>query len=476
MRSTFARQFGLTAGLIILCVAFLGAGFRMLMYNNLVVQERESLVNNANAVAQLASAYDTTGELAQNWDFRMTLSFTAQIAESDIIIFGKDGAAVICSCQDLNCAHQGKVLSSDIRDEVANSGSYYGHDTLGGLYEEDRYFTAVPVISATTGATTGIALVSSQADDIRMVLTATFEVFFFSAAIVLLIAMAATSILARAEAEQLKSLANTASRFGHGDMKARAVLSDKNTVEMNELATEFNNMAVSLEQSELRRREFVANISHELKTPMTTIAGFMDGMVDGTIPPARHRQYMITVSEEVRRLSRLVHTMLDISRLQSQGIPESRKQRFNITESVGQVLLTFEHKINEKDIQVEADLPDNPVFVWGELDALTQVLSNLTDNAVKFCPQGGQLWVRVTHTGGKAKIAVGNTGNTIPAQELPLLFDRFHKMDKSRSKDREGYGLGLYIVKTIMDSHGETILVSSEEGKTEFSFHLPMKK
>ena len=247
-------------------------------------------------------------------------------------------------------------------------------------------------------------------------------------------------------------------------------------MEMHELAAEFNNMAASLEQSEIRRREFVANVSHELKTPMTTIAGFMDGMLDGTIPPERHRQYMQTVSDEVRRLSRLVRSMLDISRLQSQGIPEQRKRRFDIVESVGQVLISFEQKINDKHIEVEADLPDEGLMVWADSDAITQVIYNLTDNAVKFCPQEGQLWVRVAAEGQRARVTVGNTGPTIPPEELPLVFDRFHKMDKSRSVDRDGYGLGLYIVKTIIEGHGEDIFATSKDGRTEFSFTLPIRK
>ena len=185
---------------------------------------------------------------------------------------------------------------------------------------------------------------------------------------------------------------------------------------------------------------------------------------------------MQTVSDEFRRLSRLVRSMLDISRLQSQGIPEAKKRKFDIAEAVGRVLITFEQKINDKHINVDAQLPENGLTVWADADSITQVIYNLTDNAVKFCPDGGDLWVQVRTEGQKARVTVGNTGPTIPPEELPLVFDRFHKMDKSRSVDRDGYGLGLYIVKTIVESHGEDIFVASREGRTEFSFTLPLKK
>ena len=244
---------------------------------------------------------------------------------------------------------------------------------------------------------------------------------------------------------------------------------------MDELAAAFNNMATSLEKSEIQRREFVANVSHELKTPMTTIAGYIDGMLDGTIPPEQHAKYMTRVSDEVRRLSRLVRSMLEISKIQDQGIPESRKQRFDICESMGRVLLTFEQKINVKHLNVEVQMPDNGIGVWAEEDSITQVIYNLIDNAVKFCEEGGSLYLQAESDGSKATVSVANTGQTIPEEELPLVFDRFHKTDKSRSMDRDGVGLGLYIVRTIVVTHGEDISVTSRDGVTRFSFTLPVK-
>ena len=476
MKTTFARLFAFIAGLLLLCVLFLAAGFRALMQNYLVANARDSLSNNAAAVADLASAYNTTGQMEDNWDFRMTLSLASRVTETDTVVCDDSGTVVVCSCEDLACVHTGRQLDAGLTAQVMEVGETYSKGNLDGLYDEQRYYVAVPVTSQATGFVIGLVVASAPVTEPARVMEPMLEIFLLTAFVVLLAAVAATSIMARHEAQQLKDLADTAHRFGHGDLGARARIDPKATVEMNELATEFNSMANSLEQSETRRREFVANVSHELKTPMTTIAGFMDGMLDGTIPPERHRQYMQTVSDEVRRLSRLVRSMLDISRLQSQGVPESKKRRFDIAESVGRVLISFEQKINEKHIDVEADLPDNGLTVWADADSITQVVYNLTDNAVKFCPENGKLWVRVAAEGGKARVTVGNTGVTIPPEELPLVFDRFHKTDKSRSVDRDGYGLGLYIVKTIIDSHGEDIFVTSHDGRTEFTFTLPLKR
>jgi len=294
-----------------------------------------------------------------------------------------------------------------------------------------------------------------------------------TAFVILIIAITATSLWTQKETKSLKELAKTAREFGHGNLHARAATGYSE--EMDELAVAFNNMATSLEKSEIQRREFVANVSHELKTPMTTISGYMDGMIDGTIPKEQHPRYMNLVSGEVRRLSRLVRSMLEVSRIQDQGIPEEKKHRFDICETIGRTLLSFEQKINQKHLEVEVQMPDNGVGVWAEEDAITQVVYNLVDNAVKFCNPEGSLYLQVESDGTKATVSVANTGNTIPEEELPLVFDRFHKTDKSRSADREGVGLGLYIVRTIVATHGEDISVTSRDGVTRFSFTLPVK-
>jgi signal transduction histidine kinase len=231
-------------------------------------------------------------------------------------------------------------------------------------------------------------------------------------------------------------------------------------------------MAESLSQSEKQRQEFVANVSHELKTPMTTIAGFMDGMLDGTIPQEKHRYYMQLVSDEVRRLSRLVRSMLEISRLQSQGITEEKKRRFDLCEAVGQVLISFEKRVNSKRIYMDVQMPDRSIWVKADPDSITQVIYNLLENAAKFARSGSDLYLSVAAADGKARVTVQNLGETIPAEELPLLFERFHKSDKSRSEDKDGVGLGLYIVKTILEQHKEKIHVTSEDGVTTFSFSL----
>ena len=206
---------------------------------------------------------------------------------------------------------------------------------------------------------------------------------------------------------------------------------------------------------------------------MTTIGGYVDGILDGTIPKEKERQYLTIVSDEVKRLSRLVRSMLDISKLQDQqSIPAERMTRFDIGELAGQVLLTFEQKITQKNLDVQVNFPEYPAYAMADRDSINQVIYNLVDNAVKFVDDGGILGLEIREGGGKLYISVSNTGNTIPPEELPLVFDRFHKIDKSRSRNSSGWGLGLYIVKVLVNYHGENISVESRDGKTSFTFTL----
>jgi len=473
MKTMFGRMFTLAAMLLLVGCVLLGFSFRIQFSSYLFREETEKLQQNAVTVAELAAAYDTAGELEHNWDFRIGLSVAADVTSSRTMIYDEAGRVVLCSCDEMQCGMLDRLIPAEVTEAARQEGQFHELGTLSGLFEEKQLLVVVPIVSDTTGEELGGVIVASEPAQLDEVLSHTTNIFLITGIFVLIIAITATSLWANKETKPLKDLARTAREFGHGNLKARAATG--HTEEMDELAVSFNNMATSLETAEIQRREFVANVSHELKTPMTTIAGYMDGMIDGTIPEEQHRKYMVLVSNEIRRLSRLVRSMLEVSRIQDQGIPDEKKRRFDICECIGRTLLTFEQKINGKCLNVEVQMPDNGVGVWAEEDSITQVVYNLIDNAVKFCDPGGGLYLQVESDGVKATVSVANTGETIPPEELSLIFDRFHKTDKSRSRDREGVGLGLYIVRTIVVTHGEDISVTSRDGVTRFSFTLPVK-
>ncbi len=472
MKSSFSRSFTTAATILLLALTILGASFQYQVKEYLVDATVSGLEQDAQVLANLAAAYNVGGTLS-NRELLLNLNVVSQVTNADVVICDSDGYIILCSDALSGCQHQGLQLNQEYLQKVFENGSDSATGHIDGLYEEERYVVSAPIVS--NGTATGLVIVSVPTLTTGKTLNRISNIFLTAAVFVVLISVLAVTAFARRESKPLRDMAKAANDFAHGNLEARVRVEEDYSEEVEELALAFNNMASSLQKSEYRRQEFVANVSHELKTPMTTISGYIDGILDGTIPPERRAHYLQIVSDETKRLSRLVRSMLDISQLQQeQGIPEEQKIHFDLEECAGQVLITFEKKINDKGINVDVDFPPHPVFTVANQDSITQVIYNLIDNAVKFCPRGGTLGLKIREGNSKAYVSVSNDGDTIPPEELPLVFDRFHKLDKSRSRNRDGWGLGLYIVKTIVCSHGENISVSSKDGKTEFTFTMPL--
>ena len=472
MKSSFSRSFFTAATILLLALTVLGASFQLQVNKFMEDTTVSGLQQDSTVIANLAAAYSVDGRLSSR-ELLLNLDIVSQVTDADVVVCDENGFIILCSDALTGCDHEGWQVNRDYLDKVIANGSDNAVGIVRGLYTEQRYVVASPILNGDTAK--GIVIVSTPTAATNKILNRISNIFLTAAVFVVLLAVLAVIAFARKESLPLKKMAKVANAFAHGNLKARVKIEDDYSEEMEELALAFNNMAISLQKSEYQRQEFVANVSHELKTPMTTIAGYIDGILDGTIPEHRRNYYLQIVSDETKRLSRLVRSMLDISQLQKEeGIPEDKKMHFDLEECAGMVLITFEKKINDKRLEVDVDFPEHPVFTFANRDYVTQVIYNLLDNAVKFCPEGGTLGLKIREGGNKVYISVSNTGETIPADELPLVFDRFHKLDKSRSQNRDGWGLGLYIVKTIVCSHGENISVSSKEGKTEFTFTMPL--
>ncbi len=473
MKTSFSRNFFPAILVLLMALCSIGVFFQLLARN--VMQERafERLKTEAGAIAKLATIYHQS-EPEKEKDFFLNLSVASEVSQSDTVICDENGTLVYCWEDPLGCTHRGMQVSSSYLKSALSSDYTTGIGTLQGLYPDSRYIACVPIRDG-NGSVLGIVIASSSLQQTNIILRSMTNIYLVSSLIAGVLAILIMIWVARRHAKPLTQMKNAAVAFGHGDLTARVTVEKGHPEEIRELALAFNNMADSLQKSEYRRQEFVANVSHELKTPMTTISGFADGIIDGTIPPEQQAHYLQMISQETKRLNRLVRSMLDAARLQeSQEIPPEQKSRFDISECAGQVLLGFEQKITEKALDVQVDFPKLPVYTRAHKDHILQVLYNLMDNAVKFSPQEGFLTLKIRTGGHKIYVSVSNTGSTIPSDELPLVFDRFHKLDKSRSLNRDSWGLGLYIVKTVIDAHGENISVTSRDNITEFTFTLPL--
>jgi len=485
-KSMYLRQVTVMLGLIILCMTLLGAGFFSLSYRYQLQEIQSTLDRNAGFISDYASVALTEGSSLTDKDFVNYIQSVVLLTDTTVLVCNTEGLVVCAAGTNWN---QELLTSGEVSipawatNQLLSGRSYSGMTTFDGIFNTRCYVTSEvlsPLVRdqntgelVSSNVPTGFLFVANDATSVMEFLQHTFQLFFITAIAVLLITLIICSFTVQKMVDPLKSMCSFAHRFARGEVDVRITDYKNRNDEIGELAAAFNAMADSLAQAEQKRSEFVANVSHELKTPMTTIAGFADGILDGTIPPEKERESLQVISSETRRLSRLVRRMLELSRLQSSERVAAQEQ-FDAAEILLRVLVSLETKITEKDLEVETHLPDGPVMVWGDPDAVTQVCYNLLDNAAKFAAKGTTITVQITKKDGKAYTSIRNLGATIPPDELSLLFDRFHKADYSRSMDREGVGLGLYIVKTILGNLKENITVTSEDGVTNFTFTLTL--
>ncbi len=388
------------------------------------------------------------------------------------LVIGTDGGVLCCGGKEAEPYAKGTFSQTAIH-KLTSKENFIGYTNLDGFFEE-KYLVSCEPIKANTGDTVGYTLVCTSDDGYEYMENQTVKVAVVAALWVMLAALVAVYFITDKIVSPLKEMSHAAKEFSTGKFDTRVKVHGND--EVAELALAFNNMATALEKNEETRRSFLANVSHDLRTPMTAISGFVECMLNGAVPPEKYNYYLEIISSEVKRLSRLVSSLLDISRLQA-GDRKMVKSPFDICEMARQIIISFEQKLDAKKLDVSFECDDDNMFALADRDAIYQVLYNLCDNAVKFSREGGKYRIKITKKNRKILVSVYNEGMGIPAEELPSVFDRFYKSDKSRGLDKSGVGLGLYIVKTIVDSHGEEIWVQSTYGEyCEFVFTLTETK
>ncbi len=500
-KSLFAQY--LTISLVTVLMSFVILGTMLLFFVARYSdgEKQELLITNAKQIAQLMS--EETLVVNDNvYVGRSEVGLIANAIETisasinaDVFVTDTKGKTIVYdSCEsklagadndnptnatgDMYNSYNTEVLyiPESICDSVPKEGMFVT-STLGDIYSTTHYVAGVPIVVQTGKGEQIIGLVFT-ASDVRNFSNFKGEItkiFFYAAISTFAIVGCMIWFFSYKMIKPLKQMSAAAKRLANDDFSVRVPVTSSN--EIGTLAKTFNEMADSLSASENTRRNFIANVSHELKTPMTTIAGFIDGILDGTIPPNKQKQYLRIVSTEVKRLSRLVASMLSLSRIDN-GELRMKSQQFNLSEIVISTLLTFEQKIEERHIDIQGlETCTSPVGVQGDPDLIHQVIYNLFENAVKFVDVGGYIKVILTEYQDRTVLEIKNSGHGIEPEELVHIFERFYKTDKSRSQDKNGMGLGLYIVKTIMRLHGGDITAQSVVDEyCSFTLWLPKEE
>jgi len=479
MKSIYLKNLLLLSGMVIISFLIFGISFVVIMRNYAIDEKRDNMQQSAKQISEIVALnveayYPTPITGSRLYDSINAYNILA--GTSYTFIANESGTIITCSenggVDGHTCDHLGQQLDSDIVKSM-QLGTYTRDTSLNGILGLPHYVVGCPIV--VRGDVIGYALVVADMSTATEAWGSFAALFFFVAIAVIGVSFFIAMFMARFQAAPMREMSNATNKFAHGDFSVR--VNDRGRVdEIGELIHSFNSMADALEKSENLRRDFVANVSHELKTPMTSITGFTEGLIDGTIPKDRQDEYLAIIASETKRLSRLVRSMLDASQVQALEAENVLRESFDICEVMRRALVTLESKINAKGLDVRAEIPDTPLMVGGKADSITQVVYNLLDNAIKFSDAGSEIGLSARKTGDKVFVTVRNQGEAILEEELPLIFDRFHKTDKSRSNDKDGVGLGLHIVKTIINSHGENIYVKSEDRITEFTFTLTARK
>lgn len=404
-----------------------------------------------------------------------TLSTISTSIDADIFICDIDGNVIFCSERADTPLFSSTLSSCRKHDELK-----IGENILSRVYEQGsvvektrllnyQYFiVARSVVSEGSVIGSVVALASTG---FQTLVFDIFRIFLVSAFFCLILAFICIYYLTKSMVKPLQQMSKATKQFAMGDFTYRIKIHGSD--ELADLGRAFNDMAEALDMLEGTRRSFVSNVSHELKTPMTSIAGFIDGILDGTIPKDKQEYYLNIVSAEVRRLSRLVVSMLNMSKIES-GDVEMKPSNYDLSEQIINILLTFEQKISEKNIEIRGLDGLKPSYIVADPDMIYQAIYNLFDNAVKFTNDGGYIEVTLTEHNSEIEVSIKNSGEGIKEEELSHIFERFYKVDKSRSLDAKGSGLGLYIVKLMIEMHGGRVFAESDGVKAaKFTFILP---
>ncbi len=397
--------------------------------------------------------------------YQMNINTVSDSTGTFIIVIDKNGETLINSGDSKNLASVREEFCKDVLE--GKKVKYIG--TLGGLFNRTMLTIATPIRS--DEGVWGAVFMNLPIPEIHRIRSDVVKIFILSALFVVMIALIFIYILSRKLTKPIKAINQVAKSIASGDFARRVDIRAEN--EIGELGETFNQMADSIEQLEHVRRSFIANVSHELRTPMTTITGFVEGVMDGTIPPENQKQYLSIVLDESKRLSRLVTDLLDLSKMEQGEFPLEIRE-FDINEMIRLNIIKAEKRIMEKGIQLTVSFQRDSQRVMADKDSIQRVLTNLLDNAIKFTQTDGFLDIQTGVESGKVFVTIQNSGIGIARNELEHVFDRFYKTDQSRSQDKSGAGLGLYIVKNIIRAHGESIWAESEPG--EFArFHFTLK-
>lgn len=469
----FSKFFITTFCIVILSITVMFVILSVFFSSYMGYERKIVLIENCDAVSKVISEET---EIKTDNTVLSLMGALSKTSGSEFFITNQKGFVEVCTCESFSdsgiCVHSENRISDKMLIN-ASKRDYFALTNLDGMLSEKVYCAAKTTVNSDGEIFANVFAISTT-QNIRTFNRTLIKMFVFSSIIPLVLLFVAEYWQIYKMRKPLKVMSEAAKCVARADFSKRIPVISND--EIGELSVSFNRMTNALVRLEETRRSFIANVSHELKTPMTTIGGFIDGIIDGTIPTDKQDYYLKIVSGEVKRLTRIVQSMLSLSKLES-GETKINAVKFNIADTTLNIVISQEKRIEEKKINIIGLDTLKHEFVVADRDLIYQVIYNLVDNAVKFTNESGTIYFSVDSDINYVTFRIRNTGEGIKKEDLPFVFDRFYKIDRSRSASRDSTGLGLHIAKTIINVHSGEIAVSSVENEyTEFFFKLPKNK
>lgn len=469
-KSILNRLFWTNVAILVMVLASISLGMTAFLTNYVASQQFDMASKAASNIEHLTALLQI-----ENRDYRSdeiynsTLYSLSQVVNSDITVINITGE-VYASTNDI------KRVPARLITEVLSGHTITRRDFFGNYYDKKVFIIGIPLKYQNKVA--GGIFFNTQLPNMHGTLREYLNMFLLSCIFAILLAFIFVYLQSRRLTAPIKDINNAVLNIasGHFDQRLKVNTPD----EIGQLASSFNYMAASLEHLEDMRSQFISDVSHELRTPMTSISGFVQGILDGTIPPERQEEYLKIVRDECQRLVKMTNDMLEMSKMSSSEY-KLDVSTFDVNELMRLCIIQLEQKISGKNLELDVNFSAETLNVVADKDAIRRVIINILDNAVKFSYENTKVSISIYGEDGKAYIGIGNFGIGIQESEIKNIFDRFYKTDKSRSDDKKGAGLGLSMVKNIINLHKQHIWVESIDAKegshakfTKFTFTLEL--
>lgn len=434
-------------------------------------QRKTQLQQQCDLIGAAAVSYADVQNEIENRELQNVINFVSKVVEGNVLVV--DSSGLVYANSD-NIHNNLKYTKCDISDEMwQNLKDGESIEKKGGFaaINDSDHVTYYPLQEQKNFI--GVVIIVTPFEKIHEPIRKVYKIIWMSAVLALSISTIGISYISqKILIKPIEEVNNAAKRLAKGEVEKRVLIHSND--EIGELADSFNSMADALEKVDKNRRDFISNVSHELRSPITSIKGFISGILDGVIPKEKENDYLKLTYDEIQRLTRLINDLLDLSAMES-GRVKLHMKEVDINEMIRLTVLNLESKINDKKLNVDVQLEDRQLYVLCDEDRMRQVLTNLIDNAVKYSNNGGFVKVSTTRKGGKIVTSIYNNGPVIPKKEINAIWERFYKSDKSRT-NKVSTGLGLPIVRHILNQHGEDVWIENKGETTGVEFSFTLKK